>query len=860
MRGGGDEKKPEEAGALGEVPTASFAQYELQQRMSTTGCCSAPNRNTSISVRSTPDRGGSLRVPPDTATLLWTLSQPPGPDRDRLSVRYAVVGGESEAKKRLAPEAIVKARGSSVTTSRAAERPRWFLRKSVDNLFLAATRTNGITDVTKSREASALTRAADTMADVGATGKEYGDGWRRAAELLEAALSIAETSGSTAQQTEILTKLLNAYRATNDEQAQLRVLAKYARTSPNSSEAWASIGDLYVDGLNLPVEALPYYERALRIDSRNRKALVGRGRALGLAGRYLDGLSALRSSSGGDPKADVEKAMAQLRVGKLDDAKATAERVLSSQPDNAPAMLVRGAAFYAMGQLEAALPVFQQVVVMPSAHEWRALAAYNLGMTAVRMDRLELARAAFDATEKALLYGSRSALSPEETVSPALGRAYLALATGDDASVTSHLDTARNEAPRSAYVDLFAAQFFAGGEQSQSAAAYRHLTDALRKSSGYGEIDGWMGKVCAELGVLEGAEGGGEGRAGNFERAVAFMKRIADREDKRDREAYAMRVREAMVRLQRTDLPRRRRYTEALDAINMVLKKDRHRELPPALAVRAYCNYQLADYDQCIRDFDNILSTVGDDVTDDRRAFRDYAEEQRAAVNKWRALEVKTVTFDQDQLPRDIWRPDESGKVKIRPGEGWLHFVGQSSRDGKLESPVVALSNPTLFTKESFVELSIMLKIPKMDRSAAINNVAFGVEVMRASKRGRSRGGKSMGGIGIFYDKGRVAARSAKGRKDAFKDAAMHRLKENNADVDWPTGNDGEVEVRFVREDDDRGTMVVYIDGQEYHRDDISTFKRSTGAAALWIGGFSTQAQKFDIRVGTIRIIRRRKK
>ncbi len=852
------ESMPEGDGSLGEVPTASFTTYEPQPA-DVYDWVLQGSRPQYIYIRAINAGSGWVgEGAPGFRDLLWSLAKPSGSDRDRLNVRFAVIGGESEAAKRLAPEAIVKARGSSVTTARATDKPRWFLRRSVDNLYLAATRSNGITDLSGATDAGALTRAAEEMAKVGATGKEFGEGWRRAAELLEAALTIAEKSGSTAQQTAILTNLLKAYRATNDEQSELRVLAKYARTSPTASEAWSSIGDLFVTALNLPKEALPYYERAIQLDSRNARAIIGRGRALSLAGRYDDGLDVLRNTPGGNPDAEAARAMAQLRVGKLDEAKSTAERVLSSNADHAQAMLVRGAVFYAKGELEAALPVFQQVLVMPSAQAWRAMAAYNLGLTATRMNRFAMASAAFDAADKALLFGSRSALSPEETVAPSLGRAFLALAKGDEADITTQLDSARNEAPRSAYVDLFAAQYFAGQPLSQSAAAFRHLTDAFRKSKGYGEIDGWMGKVCSELGVLEGAEGGGESRAGNFERAVAFMKRIADREDKRDRDAFAMRVREAMVRINRTDLPRRRRYTEALDAVNMVLKKNQRREEPSALAVRAYCNYQLADYDQCIRDFDNILSTVPADATDWRRAFRDYAEEQRAAVNKWRSLEVKTVTFDQDQLPRDLWRPDESGRVKIRSGDGWLHFVGQSSRDGSLEKPVVAVNNPTLFDKNSFVELAVVLKIPKMDRSAAVNNVTFGIEVMRASRRGRSSSSKSMGGIGIFYDKGRVAARSAKGSEDAFKDAVIHRLLDDGAEVDWPDGNDGEVEVRFVREVDEKGTMVVYIDGKEFHRDDISTFKRSNGSAALWIGGFSTQAQKFDIRVGQIRVIRRR--
>ena len=72
----------------------------------------------------------------------------------------------------------------------------------------------------------------------------------------------------------------------------------------------------------------------------------------------------------------------------------------------------------------------------------------------------------------------------------------------------------------------------------------------------------------------------------------------------------------------------------------------------------------------------------------------------------------------------------------------------------------------------------------------------------------------------------------------------------------WP--GDGEIEVRIEREDAEKGTMAVYLNDELVIRDQLSGFKRAKGKAVLWIGGYATTAQFFDLWVSDIRVVRRK--
>ena len=177
------------------------------------------------------------------------------------------------------------------------------------------------------------------------------------------------------------------------------------------------------------------------------EALIELGDAESHAGNHDAALRAYRRVTR-SAEAKTREALALLRMGRLSDAKSAAGSVLSRDPGAAEAILIRGAALYAEGDLETARSSFERVASDPDANPARAQAAYNLGLTCIRLGQRDAALAAFAAAVRALERGSSPGATPDETISPALGRAIVALAEGDLAQVRTELVTARLEAPQ----------------------------------------------------------------------------------------------------------------------------------------------------------------------------------------------------------------------------------------------------------------------------------------------------------------------------------------------------------------------------------------------------------------------------
>ncbi|MFV1958950.1 MAG: hypothetical protein ACC662_06010, partial [Planctomycetota bacterium] len=193
---------------------------------------------------------------------------------------------------------------------------------------------------------------------------------------------------------------------------------------------------------------------------------------------------------------------------------------------------------------------------------------------------------------------------------------------------------------------------------------------------------------------------------------------------------------------------------------------------------------------------------------------------------------------------------------------GVIYVQGIAKSDGSIADPIFKLSNEKLFTVGSFEEVRLMLRIPPRGREGtATNTITFGVQVQRS---GSSRGGfAKQAGIGVFYDRGKEAARIGGGREERFKDGMVHRTVPEKP---WPS--DGWVEVRIVRQDLKTGTLAAYVDkdpadgldGEKIVEDIIGSYKGKTRAKAqLWIGGWSTEAQEFDVQIKDIRVIRRKR-
>ena len=743
-----------EAAGIAEIPDAVFGAYVPKPEDVYDSVLRAGQVNYVYILAIDDGSGWAKEGTPEYEQLKWRLASDP-PDTT-LNVRFATIGGAKAAAGKLDPRAVLRARRLNNAERRPNADDKITLRKTVANEFHLALNRHGInprsyTDPTKV-DVSRYVAAATDMGKVGASGKEGRDGWRRAAELLELALGQSRRTGSDTQQADVLLKLQEAYRALHDEKAVFRVLAQYARTSPREAEAWASIGDLILDRMGEPEFAVAYHERAVTHDRRSGAAWIGMGRALTHAGEYDRALDAFRKA-GVDPDAQLAKATGMLRVGELKQAKQNIEQVLVRDPDNVAAMLVRGAVLYCLGELSSARSAFEQCATHQDGHELRAQACYNLGLTCVRLGQKDAALAAFEKCQRALHRGSSAGPSPDETVSPAFGQAFLAWVENDTEGLARNLETARAEAPRSSYVEMFAGM--TASLAQNNASAKRALDRALRLAPRYGELDGWFGKVYLGLGRAAVATGAtAKESADDFERAIAFMERAANRDKRRDADAFEMRLREALVRSGAEHLPRRQRYDLARETVRQVLANNKHREQPAALSISGYCNFQLGAFDddqyaQAMREFQQVLDKVpaGDETWG---TWRDYAEARRNEIKRWRSLEEKKVLFEGVTLTKD-WRSEESNGVKLliveleRPKgavellpERALHFRGESSKDGRVDTPVVFAANgETLFNKKTFEEVSLLLRITGEERGGA--NQQQHVRRPGEARRGLSR-------------------------------------------------------------------------------------------------------------------------
>jgi tetratricopeptide (TPR) repeat protein len=833
-----------------------------------------------------------------------------GEDADRLQVEWAMIGSAEQAMKGgLDPAVVAKRSQGNRSTDPAKRFDRWILKRTVENLYAEALRQElGSENLEAVKDVSRLMRAAQRMADVGATGKEGGAGWTHAVRILERAFAVSRESQTPEAQAEVLVALIHAYRAVKDEQAALRALTAYAQAMPTRSQPWVWLGDLALQSLGLPDEALLYYAKARSIDPQSEAVALGEGDAFTQLGRHKDAAAAYARAGGGFA-AQVRKSEAALRLGELSQARSAADAALSSQPDHPRALLARGGVLYAQGDLAGARGAFSMAAASTAENAvWRAQALYDLGLTAWRLGETRAALGAFDACEAALKLGASPGRSDDEMVSPSLGRALVALAlkAPDPASeasagageatpavsaplaitreqVGSYLSAARDEARRVSYLEHVAGVL--ASQQGNTAAAIRSLRRALVLAPDSTELDGWLAVNHLRWGFATAgraaASGEGAGPAADeaqtvervlampsgehFAAAVAFAVRAAE-SDLVDPKAFRAQLRECWVRLQAEHLSPRRRFEAAREAAEKVLKRSDLREQPAALCMRAFASYRLGGdemYDSCQQDLGLVLDKVPEEPVGPWTPWRRYAEATLARVKHWRSLEEKVVSFEGlTQLTKE-WLTFEKGGVRVRLEGGLLTFEGKAEKDGSVLEPIAAVVNQTLFDKAQFEELRLKIRIPATQEGSAANNIVFGIGVQgTTSTSGQGAAGVAPRhpGISIFYDKARVAARVGTGRQNAWKDGEVHRKREDDgAERPWPSGE--WVDVRIVREDAKEGVMAIYLGGDQFPvvSDHVSGFKGVSGKAELWIGGWSASATPYEVQLKDIRIVRKKK-
>jgi tetratricopeptide (TPR) repeat protein len=852
--------------SIPEVPQSAFADY-VPQPDDVFDWTLQGNKKYYLSILSL---DGIQAGKPGFEERKWTLARAEE-GWERMKVVYAMVGFAESIPKDLSPPEVAKLLGKrSRDETDGKHFERWFLRRTVSNLYAEALARNGLPrngDLSGTMDITALRQAADEMGKVGDTGKEDKEGWRRAAVLLERALEIAKDRAP-ALMADVLFELQKAYRALRDEQAILRTLAYYAKAAPQKAQAWSWLGEMMLGALHLPGQAIAYFRDARTRDAQFEEAVLGEGDALSFQLKH-DQARAAYGKAGQSFRGHASRAEAALRAGNLPEARSAADAALRLGPTSARAQVVRGAVLYAQGELPSARDAFANAAASTEedAAAWRAIACYDLGLTCWRMGQGTAALAAFDACENALRQGASAGAFPDETVSPSLGRALVALCRvkeGDEpglkwAAAAPFLTAARAEAPRASYLEMLSA--LASAETEDHASAVRSLERAMTLAPGYAELDGRIALSHLKVALHAMGVAGGTPTpeaSDRFESAVAFAARAAKTEEKADPKAVLAHLREAWTRLQAAHVPNRRRFELARDVADHVLDRI-DREQPGARAIRGYCNYRLGQYDECLRDFQLVLDKVPEDPANPWAAWRVYADTTLKAVKKWRSLEEKIVSFQGlTQLPKD-WTDTQARGVRILVADGMIHFEKEVDRDGSMEDPSVVAVNRDLFDQQTFEELSLKVRIPSVDKNGeAVNNVVFGILVQ--SQTGGSGGGSVGGvppktpGIGVLYDKAKVAVRVGGGQEARFKEGTVKRL---DPEMAWPS-NDW-VDVRIVREDVKDGVLVVYLNGAEILRDKVGAFREGKRKAELWIGGFGNTAQPFAVDVKDIRVVRVKK-
>ena len=792
-----------------------------------------------------------------------------------MYVRYAVVGPASQAEKRLAPTDVILARRSNVTDQRAGENAEreWKLARTVQNLYREALRAESLSaDLSRATDKRRLLRAAKRMADVGQTGKRSSEdrisdktvsGWELAVDLLDRALAIARESNLPAERAEVLLALLEAHRALRNEDEILKVLAEFARTTPTSHLAWSWLGDVMLD-IGIPQAALRYHEAALERNRSYAEAHMGVGDAYVYVGDLPAALKAYNRASG-NPEGRLRKAECLLRMGNAKDALREVTSVLTRDEDNVRALLVRGGAQYATGDLEAALETYLKASTVEGGEQRRAQATYNLGLTCVRLGRAADAAKAFEACRRALEFGSTPGDHPRDFVSPALGRAFAALAAGNLDGVSMELTLAGQEAPRNPYVRFLAGVLAHRSENT--ATAVRSLEASKALDSGYAELDGWLAWSYLQLGEQQSSTGA-DTAADTFRRALAYAERAARRERARDKKAYHMALRLALVQYRSQHLSQRERLTAGLKTVQAIVDRTATKDQPAAWALRGWGNYGLGgeeNVDTSLQDFQKVVNDIGDAETHPWANWAEFSRECLAAIKQWRSLEEKSVEVTDASLLKE-WDPDARSGVRqllYEDGRG-MTVLGKVEDDGTQENPSWRIKNSVLFDRFSFEEVSMQIRVPATKDGRATNSVTFGVQVM--SGRGSARA--KMPGVGVFYDKGHLAFRMGGGQKKAFQAGLLRREGDDVEAAMWPGGEQGEwVQVRIVRTDPEKGNIEIWMrpldvpedQATKVLEDRISSFKRSRGKASLWIGGWGTAAAIFHkVEVRDIRVIRRK--
>ncbi len=347
------------------------------------------------------------------------------------TVEFAFIGNERKAATLVTPAAQAQARRRNVS-SRKASGAEWTLRRSTENAYFDALKREGLpAELTGRLDLRKLLGVARSMRMRVFAGARADEAWAKVIHVLEPArrLLLADTPRDV--RARVMQDLASALGATGETSRQLALLSEHARADPQSSSAWIGLARFYLHVLALPEHALAFAQKAHALAPTSTSCIT-LAAALSRLGRDDEAMRALRPYVA-HMSERIRTAEAHLRLGALDKASELAEGALKLNRRMGRALNLRGCVAYARGSLDRARAAFEEAAAADWAMDARGMAAYNLGLTCLRLQQGRAARQAFEASRTAIQNGAPRETDAGERALPEFGLLLTRILSGQPA-------------------------------------------------------------------------------------------------------------------------------------------------------------------------------------------------------------------------------------------------------------------------------------------------------------------------------------------------------------------------------------------------------------------------------------------
>lgn len=254
-------------------------------------------------------------------------------------------------------------------------------------------------------------------------------------------------------------------------------LRKAAQLDPNAAATQSDLGDLYLNWLKRPADAVTAYRALVKIKPEDSSAHFGLGLALASQGNSRAAASELERAAALAPSNPLPfTALGRLYAlsGEPDKALAVFDRALKVDARYAPALAERGDIYFKRNDYSRAAADYEQAVqLMPRD----AMNAYKLGGAYQLMGKLDLAERQY-----------RRAIELDARFAPALNN-LAAMSAERRQNLDAALDWAKRavaaDPDMAEFHDTLGSVYLARGDAGAAIAAYRKATSLAPKNAAF---------------------------------------------------------------------------------------------------------------------------------------------------------------------------------------------------------------------------------------------------------------------------------------------------------------------------------------------------------------------------------------